>query len=255
MRVPPTEDTLGYPVINGGAARCLESIREWIERGDSNRWLACINPHSYVESLKQYGFSAALHGADWLITDGVGIVIASRILGGHICNRVTGSDIFQGVMQQLNQDRGFSVFFLGSTEKTLAEIRTQMARDYPNVLLAGTYSPPFKNAFSDTELSEMVNAINRAKPDVLWVGMTAPKQEIWIQQNLGRLQTVKFTAAIGAVFDFYSGRVKRSHPLLQHTGLEWLARLIQQPRRLWKRMFISAPVFMWHIIRAWAKKF
>jgi N-acetylglucosaminyldiphosphoundecaprenol N-acetyl-beta-D-mannosaminyltransferase len=94
----------------------------------------------------------------------------------------------------------------------------------------------------------MVNAINQTQPDVLWVGMTAPKQEKWIFQNLHRLD-VKFAGAVGAVFDFYVGNVKRSHPVFQRLGLEWLPRLVQQPGRLWKRMFVSAPIFVWHVVK------
>jgi N-acetylglucosaminyldiphosphoundecaprenol N-acetyl-beta-D-mannosaminyltransferase len=94
----------------------------------------------------------------------------------------------------------------------------------------------------------MIAAINASKADVLWVGMTAPKQEKWIFENRARLN-VKFAGAIGAVFDFYTGRVKRSHPVFQRLGLEWLPRLVQQPRRLWRRMFVSAPIFVWHVLK------
>jgi len=95
----------------------------------------------------------------------------------------------------------------------------------------------------------MIDAINATQADVLWVGMTAPKQEKWIYVNRERLE-VRFAAAIGAVFDFYTGRVKRSHPVFQWLGLEWLPRLVQQPRRLWRRMFISAPIFLWDAVKS-----
>ena len=94
----------------------------------------------------------------------------------------------------------------------------------------------------------MILAINAAAPDVLWVGMTAPKQEKWIRANQDRLN-VRFAGAIGAVFDFYTGKIKRSHPVFQRFGLEWLPRLLQEPRRLWRRMFLSAPVFVWHVLK------
>jgi N-acetylglucosaminyldiphosphoundecaprenol N-acetyl-beta-D-mannosaminyltransferase len=125
-----------------------------------------------------------------------------------------------------------------------------MAVDYPNVRVAGTYSPPFKKTYSKEEVDAMAAAINEAAPDVLWVGMTAPKQEKWIHDQRDRLN-VKFAAAIGAVFDFYTGRVKRSHPAFQRLGLEWLPRLVQEPRRLWRRMFVSAPVFLFAVLRTW----
>lgn len=129
-----------------------------------------------------------------------------------------------------------------------------MAQDFPNIELAGAYSPPFKPEYTRAELDEMIAAVNAVEPDVLWVGMTAPKQEKWIYDNLSMLD-VKFVGAIGAVFDFYTGRVKRAHPIFQKLGLEWLPRLLQQPRRLWRRMFISAPIFLWHLLKQKASYF
>ena len=213
------------------------------------KWLACMNPHSYAVSLDDVEFARALKNSDWLVPDGAGVVLASRLLGGRIRRRITGSDIFLALHQRMNVEGGMSVFFLGATEETLALIRARMARDYPNIKVAGTFSPPFKPTYTPAELDEMIGAINAVKPDVLWVGMTAPKQEKWIFQNRDRLN-VRFAGAIGAVFDFYTGRVKRSHPVFQRLGLEWLPRLVQQPRRLWRRMFVSAPIFLWHVIKA-----
>lgn len=217
--------------------------------GGDGRWLACINPHSYAVAKDDIHFSQALKQADWLVADGAGVVMASRILGGRIRERITGSDVFNILHERMDRQGGHSVFFLGATEDTLAQIRVRMGHDYPEVRVAGTYSPPFKAIYSEEELDAMINAINATKPDVLWVGMTAPKQEKWIYDNLNRLE-VRFAGAIGAVFDFYAGKVKRSHPLFQRLGLEWLPRLIQQPRRLWRRMFISAPVFLVDVMRA-----
>lgn len=139
-------------------------------------------------------------------------------------------------------------YFLGSTPETLAAIERRMVLDYPNLILAGTFSPPFKADYSEAELADMIDAINASSADVLWVGLTAPKQEKWIHQNRARLN-VRFAGAIGAVFDFYTGRIKRSHPVYQKLGLEWLPRLLQEPRRLWRRMGVSAPIFLWHVFR------
>lgn len=211
------------------------------------RWLACLNPHSYAVALDRPEFEAALHGADWLVADGVGVVIASRLRGGAVRQRITGSDVFHGVHRRLEGNGGGKVFFIGSTEETLSRIREKMARDYPRVEIVGTYSPPFKPEYSAAELDLMVETINAARPDVLWVGMTAPKQELWIHALRDRLD-VRFAAAIGAVFDFYIGRIKRSPAAFQALGLEWLPRLVQEPRRLWRRMFVSAPIFMWHVM-------
>jgi len=190
-----TEDILGYRVDRRGLEDCVDDVIAWI-KGDACRWLACLNPHSYVVALDDPAFAKALHEADWLVPDGQGIVLASRLLGGAIRRRVTGSDIFAGVNRHLNDAGGRSVFFLGSTEETLAAIRARMAVDYPRVRVAGTWSPPFKPEYTAAENEAMLAAINAAAPDVLWVGMTAPKQEKWLHANRARLD-VKFAAAVG----------------------------------------------------------
>ncbi len=248
MRRSETEEILGYDVYAAGAEACVSSIAKWIEVGDCVRWLACLNPHSYAAAVDSPRFSAAIQDADWVIPDGVGIVLASRFRGGAVRKRVTGSDIFLGLSRLLNDGGGARYFFLGATEETLARIRQRIAIDFPQVEVVGTYSPPFKAEYSDADLDEMVAAVNAARPDVLWVGMTAPKQELWIHRVRGRVNA-RFAAAVGAVFDFYTGRVKRSHPLFRRLGLEWLPRLLKEPRRLWRRTFVSAPVFLWHLLR------
>jgi N-acetylglucosaminyldiphosphoundecaprenol N-acetyl-beta-D-mannosaminyltransferase len=194
-------------------------------------------------------FSRAIRDADLTVPDGSGILIASQLLGRGIEERITGSDVFQELSQALNKEGGKKYFFLGSTDCTLNAIREKMALDYPGIEIAGTYSPPFTAEFSEEDNRSMVDAVNRVKPDVLWVGMTAPKQEKWIYRNRGQLD-VKFIAAVGAVFDFYTGNVKRSHPFFQKVGLEWLPRLVREPRRLWRRNFVSSPLFLCRIIRS-----
>ena len=242
------ENVLGYSVFTNGQEACIDDIAAWIRREQPQaRWLACINPHSYVIALQDSFFSDALRSADWLIPDGIGIVLASRINGGNINERVTGSDVFSGVMQHLDKFGG-SVFFLGSSNEILEILSVRIQNDFPAVRIAGMLSPPFKSVFSESEIDNMVSQINAVEPDVLWVGMTSPKQDIFIYSNLNRLR-VRFAAGVGAVFDFYTGRVKRSHPIFQKLGLEWLPRLLQQPSRLWRRMFISAPIFVWHLLK------
>ena len=245
------ENILGYAVNTHEADACADVIVRAIRShsGEGCSWLACLNPHSYAVALDDTQFAVALKDADWLIPDGAGVVLASRMLGGTVKERVTGTDMFFALHERMNLASGMSVFFLGATEETLELICQRMAKDFPRIRVAGCYSPPFKLMYSSAELAEMIAAINAAAPDVLWVGMTAPKQEKWIYENRSRLN-VKFAGAIGAVFDFYTGKVKRSPMIFQKLGLEWLPRLVQQPRRLWRRMFVSAPIFVWHTLRA-----
>ncbi len=240
---------LGYDVYSRTMRECVREIADSVQKNEKHQWLACLNPHSYVMALRLPAFASALMGANWLIPDGAGIVLASKVLGGRIHGRITGPDLFEALHDELQSRDGATVFFLGSTEDNLTKIREKMQHDWPGIEVVGTYSPPFKATFSVEDTNEMISAVNVAKPDLLWVGMTAPKQEQWIADAIDRLD-VKFAGSIGAVFDFYVGRIRRSHPLFRTMGLEWLPRLFQEPRRLWRRMLISAPIFLWHVFKA-----
>ena len=247
------ENILGYDVNTFSVDGCAEEVFHLLRQG-KRAWLACFNPHSYAITLEDKVFSRALKDADWLVPDGTGVVLASRLLGGSINERVTGSDVFAGLNRRLNDAGSMRVFFIGTTKENLELIKQRMAQDYPNIKVAGVYYPPFKDVYSNAEISAIVKAVNSAAPDVLWVGMSAPKQEKFIFENRARLN-VKFVAAVGAVFDFYSGKVKRDKDswFVNH-GLEWLPRLLQEPGHLWQRMFVSAPVFMWNVIKQKVKR-
>jgi N-acetylglucosaminyldiphosphoundecaprenol N-acetyl-beta-D-mannosaminyltransferase len=123
-----------------------------------------------------------------------------------------------------------------------------MQADFPHVEVAGTHSPPFRPEPSRDDTEEMIERVNASGADVLWVGMTAPKQEKWIHDNRHRLD-VSFAGPIGAVFDFYAGNVRRAGPAWQRLGLEWLPRLVQEPRRLWRRNLVSTPAFLFRTVR------
>jgi len=243
------EDILGYQVVNVSKEDCIEAVADWMEKAEQKKYFLCLNPHSYEVAQKDPLFHKAILNADLVVPDGVGIVWASKILGGSITERVTGSDIFEGFTSVMNARKDLSCFFLGSTEQNLSIIKEKMAVEFPHVRIAGCYSPPFKKEFDDEDNRQMLRVINKEKPDVLWVGMTAPKQEKWIYRNKEQLENVKFIGAIGAVFDFYAGTVKRSHPFFQKYGLEWLPRFMRQPVKLWRRNCISSPLFLLRVLK------
>ena len=243
------EDVVGYQVYCGPKREIVNCVTEWIKTKRKNcRYFACLNPHSAEIAAGDSFFHNALSCADFLTADGIGVVYASRILGGRIRQRITGTDVFLGVCEALNRQGGASCFFLGSTEETLQKVRQKMADVFPNITIAGVYSPPFKAEFSAADNEKMIAAINACSPDVLWVGMTAPKQEKWIYTHRSKLD-VAFAGPIGAVFDFFVGNVARAGPAWQKLGLEWLPRLIQEPRRLWRRVLVSGPRFLVRTIR------
>lgn len=226
-----------------------------------------INAFSYNNALKDAEFQKALLQGDALIPDGASIVKAMRWLGAEHApeERIAGWDLFSFEMGKLkgNDDSSIAnrspltanrklVFFMGSSERVLSLIRERAAREYPELEVV-TYSPPYKPVFSDEDNRAIVEAINTANPDLLWIGMTAPKQEKWAYQHWHELNIRCHCGTIGAVFDFYAGTYQRAPQWWQDHSLEWCYRLLKEPRRMWRRYLIGNTEFLWHVLKEWIK--
>ena len=228
-----------------------------------------INAHSFNTALKDKVFAEALSTMEngrfrmkndeecvkFLIPDGVSIIKACRWLKAKSQpkERIAGWDLFAFEMQKLNEKGKMRkekcrVMFLGSSNKVLSLIRERVAVDYTNLEVV-TYSPPYKSEFSDEDNKAMMQAINKANPDLLWIGMTAPKQEKWTFQHWKELDIHCHVGTIGAVFDFYAGTVKRAPLWWQKHSMEWLYRLLFEPKRMWRRYVIGNPLFLWNILK------
>ncbi|MGD0237100.1 MAG: WecB/TagA/CpsF family glycosyltransferase [Syntrophorhabdales bacterium] len=216
--------------------------------GRRARYLACINPHSLVVSEDDSEFKQALKTADILIPDGFGIVLASKILGLPTRHRVSGPDFFLDFTKHANSLGSLKYFLLGSSERVIEKMVKRLKQEAPNIDVCGVLSPPYKERFTEDDNESMVHAINACRPDVLWVGLSAPKQEKWIFQNREKLD-VPFVAAVGAAFDFYAGTKKRSSLFWQRVGLEWLPRWLREPIRLSGRNLKSTPIFLSWVVR------
>ena len=216
---------------------------------DGKLLINTINAFSYNNARKDALFEEALTKGDVLIPDGISIVRACRWLKAKTQpkERIAGWDLFAFEMHRLNR-LGGKVMFLGSSEKVLDLIRKKSATLYSNLEVV-TYSPPYKPKFTLEDDQNMVQAINEANPDLLWIGMTAPKQEKWTYANWDRLNIHCHVGTVGAVFDFFAGTYKRAPEIWQRMGLEWLYRLLKEPRRMWKRYIIGNVVFMGHVVR------
>lgn len=213
---------------------------------DKKQIINTINPHSYVMSKKDQVFRKALLESDKILPDGSGIVLAAKYIKGKHINKISGSDLHIYLLEKLNKIHG-KVFYMGSSWNTLKKIKERIHKEYNNIKVE-VYSPPFKEQFSDEDNKNIINQINNFNPDVLFVGLTAPKQEKWLFEHKNLLN-FKVASSIGAAFDFYAGTIERSSQFWIDRHLEWLPRLIQEPKRLWKRNFISTPLFLADMIK------
>ena len=216
-----------------------------------------INAWSFVVAQEDEEFAEALRGGDVLIPDGKSIVWACRFLEmePRAKERIAGWDLFRFEMERVNreaQENGDGerkmVMFLGSSEEVLTLIKERAAVEYPALEIV-TYSPPYKPEFSEEDNRAMVEAINDCDPDLLWIGMTAPKQEKWAYEHWGEMDIHCHCGTIGAVFDFYAGTVKRAPEWMQKAGLEWFYRLCSDPKRLWKRYLVGNVKFIYYILK------
>jgi N-acetylglucosaminyldiphosphoundecaprenol N-acetyl-beta-D-mannosaminyltransferase len=205
-----------------------------------------INAHSFNLACIDKVFNSSLHASNILLPDGISIVWALRLITGKKLNKIAGLDLFMFEMERINQNMG-KCFFLGSSPKVLESITKKAKKDFPNALVY-TYSPPFKAEFSEEDTQSMITAINNVKPDALFIGMTAPKQEKWAYENFNKLSAMH-VCSIGAVFDFYAGNIRRAPRWIIKIGFEWCFRLLSEPKRLWRRYLIGNFIFVKSILK------
>lgn len=205
-----------------------------------------INQYSFCVAERNLQFKQALQNSDVLLPDGIGILAAVKLQTHQNIRKISGSDVHLFLLERLDLLKG-RCFYLGSSTSTLEKIQQHLQVNYPNVK-TGFYSPPYKTTFSEEDNLKMTEAVNDFAPDVLFVGMTAPKQEIWVDQHKANLDASTI-CCIGAVFDFFAGTIQRPNPFYVNHGLEWFGRLIKEPKRMWKRYLIFGPVFLFLLIK------
>lgn len=232
-----TVTCMGYSVFTDSLERLFDQKKAEV---------STINQYSYCIAEKDLDFKQSLMQADVLLPDGIGIVIASRVLNGNRIRKIAGADLHEFLLKKLEAEEG-SCFYLGSSQNTLEKIESRIYREYPNIRV-GTHSPPYKTAFKEEDSEGMRRAVNDFRPDVLFVGMTAPKQEKWSHSQKDLLNA-RIICSIGAVFDFYAGTVERPNKIWIDLGLEWLGRLLKEPRRMWKRYIYYGGVFAYYLCK------
>lgn len=210
-----------------------------------------INQYSYCVAQQDGAFKKALQASDILLPDGMAIVKAYAYLTGKPLKKIAGADMHSYLLEQLSQTDG-RCFYLGSTPDVLARIKDRMEAEYPTIKTQ-YHSPPFREDFSEDDLAAMIDDINSFRPDVLFLGLTAPKQEKLAYMLKERVQT-KIICSVGAVFDFYAGSISRPSQFWINLNLEWFVRLMKEPKRMWKRYLYYGTLFIYDIVLTKVKR-
>jgi N-acetylglucosaminyldiphosphoundecaprenol N-acetyl-beta-D-mannosaminyltransferase len=234
---------LGLPVDAVQIPDVIQKMEQWISRRDASRYIAVTSAHGVVEAQHNRSLKRALDSADMVVPDGMPLVWLGRQRGFHMPQRVCGSDLFEAFCRQTHE-KGYAHFFYGGAPGVAEELARVLKRQSPRLRVVGTYSPPFGSVTSEED-ARGAEMINRATPDVLWVGLGCPKQESWMYEHRPRL-AVPVVVGVGAAFDFLSGRLPRAPRMMGDRGLEWLYRLWKEPRRLWRRYLISISSFLYY---------
>ncbi|MFN6962615.1 MAG: WecB/TagA/CpsF family glycosyltransferase [Pyrinomonadaceae bacterium] len=201
--------------------------------------------HMVMESFDSAEFGARVNGADLVVPDGMPLVWMQKLQGRRDASRVRANDLMMRLMEYAARN-GMKVGFYGGRQDVIDAICRRAAAELPDLEVVYAYSPPFRPLTADED-RRIVEEINAADPDFLFMGLGCPKQENWMAEHRDRLRAVML--GVGASFDFYAGNVKESPEWLGRLGLEWLFRLTQEPRRLWRRYLILNPRFVWHAAR------
>lgn len=204
----------------------------------------CVsNVHTTVMAYENTRYREIQNSAAMALPDGSPLSWYSRIKGFSSAQRVAGPDLMIELLKH-SEGKGYRHFFYGSTQDTLDKMRQVIERDYPDVTIAGMYSPPFRE-LAEAEDDDIMTMINETNPDFIWVGLGAPKQEMWMYSHAIRTNALMF--GVGAGFDYLAGELKRAPKWMQKFSLEWFFRLLQEPKRLWKRYLSSNIKFFYYL--------
>ena len=238
---PPCVQVLGSPIHIVEVSGVLPLMEKWIAEGTRTRWIAVTGSHGVLEAHKHPEFKEILKSADLSVPDGRWAARAASKKASSAPKQVRGANLLEAFCD-LSARKGYTNFFYGDTEEVLALASRRLTERHPGVKIVGTCSPPFRE-LSAEEDRQVVEAINRASPDVLWVGLGLPKQEKWIYTHRERLNA-RVMVAVGAALKFVSGKIEPAPRWVSDSGLEWLWRFAHEPRRLWHRVVVYGPQFM-----------
>jgi N-acetylglucosaminyldiphosphoundecaprenol N-acetyl-beta-D-mannosaminyltransferase len=238
---------LGVKIDRVTMDETIDGVRRIVRSdGRHGHYICVANVDSVMSCRRNDRMMSALNSSFLTVPDGMPLVWAGRFLGYPIKERVAGPDLMMDLMR-VSEEEGFANFFYGSSETVLTALSKNLFERFPRLKIVGSIAPPFRPLTPEQDL-EIMEAVHAAAPDILWVGLGAPKQELWMAEHHGRLK-VPVMIGVGAAFDFHAGNKKRAPLWMQRSGLEWAWRLSQEPGRLWKRYLIDDLPFFWYILK------
>jgi len=223
----------------------VAKIEKWIVGRERSHFICVANVHVIMEGRQDPSFGEVLRSADLCVPDGMPLVWLGRRRGHALYKRVYGPDLLIDFCRT-TKDAGYAHFFLGGRPSVANKLANKLQRRFPGVRVVGICSPPFRK-LTQQEDDEITEQINRAAPDVLWVGLGCPKQERWMREHRDSLR-VPVVVGVGQAFDIHSGETPQAPRWMQENGLEWLFRLYREPRRLWRRYLIYNPKFIFTLL-------
>lgn len=235
---------LGVPIDALSWASALDRLMSWAH-GRQSRMVAICNVHVVVTAARNAGFGAAINAADMATPDGAPVAWMLRRTGFPGQERISGPELMWLLCERC-AERGTGIFLYGSTREVLAALEQNLCTAFPALRIAGSISPPFR-PLTPREDQEVVEAMNCSGAGVVFVGLGCPRQEMWMAEHRGRVRAVMIGG--GAAFDFHAGTLKRAPLWMRQTGLEWLHRLVSEPRRLWKRYLVTNALFVIGAVR------
>ena len=218
----------------------LARLSGWAARHES-RYVCISNAHSVVTGSQDPSFATVLREADLVTPDGAPVAWMLRRQGAVGQQRINGPDLMWRYCELAGR-RGEAIYLYGGTDATLALLQVKLCEAFPGLVIAGAVSPPFR-ALSAAEQAADIERINASGAGTVWVSLGCPKQELWMAAQRGRVQAVMI--GVGAAFDYHAGTIRRAPPWMQRSGLEWLHRLLSEPRRLWRRYLVTNSLFIW----------
>ncbi|TAM83170.1 MAG: glycosyltransferase [Acidobacteria bacterium] len=238
----PVFRVLGVPVNAIQIPGVIATMEDWIRNKGDTHFVAVTGMHGVVEAHRHPPFKNILNSADLVVPDGMPLVWMGRWHGFIMQRRVYGPELMETFFRQTGNR--YSHFFYGGAKGVADALARKMQTQY-GIRIAGTLSPPFRNLTTTEEL-EVAGRIQSVAPDVLWVGLSTPKQEKWMWAFHDKVR-VPVMAGVGAAFDFHTGRVRQAPVWMREHGLEWFFRLVSEPRRLWRRYLVYGSQFIWNV--------